>query len=97
MNGTPAAATAARYSWCSSSSEIAEIAIWPIWACRSCGALDDGSSGAVPSGAVPSGAVLSDAVLSALALVEGRGARLEEHRGSCREGLLRSTLALDRS
>ena len=92
MNGTPAAATAARYSWCSSSSEIAEIAIWPIWACRSCGALDDGSSGAVPSGAVPSGAVLS-----ALALVEGRGARLEEHRGSCREGLLRSTLALDRS
>ena len=87
MNGTPAAATAARYSWCSSSSEIAEIAIWPIWACRSCGALGDGSSGAVPSGAV----------LSALALVEGRGARLEEHRGSCREGLLRSTLALDRS
>jgi hypothetical protein len=95
LNGTPAAATAARYSWCSSSSEIAEIAIWPIWAqlaCRSCGALGDGSSGAVLSGAVPSGAVLS-----ALALVEGRGARLEEHRGSCREGLLRSTLALDRS
>ena len=56
----------------------------------------------MPSGAVPSalalvearGARLEGAVPSALALVE---ARLEEHRGSCREGLLSSTLALDRS